>query len=210
MDWQFSAPAILARETTARLVGPIVSWIVGGPRVAGRDHLATIEPPFLVCPNHCSHFDVSTLRLALGPRLRRRLAAAAAEDYFFETPGPRRFLAKWLGAFAFRRRGPSAGAIEQVGRMLERGWSVIVFPEGTRSRSGEMAAFKPGIGLIAARTKRPVLPVRMVGLHEVLPPGGRRPRRRRVEVRFGSPLVAGTEEDPRAFAARLEAAVRAL
>jgi 1-acyl-sn-glycerol-3-phosphate acyltransferase len=210
MDWQFSTPAIVARETTARLVGPFVAWIVGGPRVAGREQLAAAEAPFFFCPNHSSHFDVSTLRLALGPRYRRRLAAAAAQDYFFESPGPRRFLAEWLGAFAFRRRGPSADSIAQVERMLSRGWSVIVFPEGTRSRSGEVAAFKPGIGLMAVRTGRPVVPVRMIGLHDVLPPGGRLPRRRQVEVRFGQPLVAEHDEDPRVFTARLAAAVRAL
>jgi CDP-diglyceride synthetase len=93
---------------------------------------------------------------------------------------------------------------------VDAGWNVLVFPEGTRSRSGEMAAFKPGIGPIAARTGRPVVPVRLVGIHAVLPPGARRPRRGCVEVRFGAPLRAEAGEDPRAFASRLEAVVRAL
>ena len=207
--WQLSRPAIVARETTARLVGPAVSAVIGGPRVAGREHLAGLEPPFLVCPNHTSHLDVSTLRLALGPRLRRRLAAAAADDYFFARHRFRSFIAAWLGGVAFRR-GVSPESIAGVERLLAAGWGVILFPEGTRSRSGELAPFKPGIGLLATRTGVPVVPVRIDGLHGVLPPGSMRPHRGQVEVRFGAPLRALAGEDPRAFAARLEAAVRSL
>ena len=210
MSWQFSRPAVVARETTARLVGPFVAGLVGGPRTIGREHLDAVDGPFLICPNHSSHLDVSTLRLALGRRHRRRLAAAAAEDYFFTGHRARAFLAAWLGGFAFRRRGANPGSLAEIDRLLDRGWSVLVFPEGTRSRDGAVATFKPGIGLIAARTGRPVIPVRIIGLHEVLAPGRRLPRRAPVEVRFGPPLRAEHGEGPRDFAARLEAAVRAL
>jgi 1-acyl-sn-glycerol-3-phosphate acyltransferase len=210
MSWQFSLPAIVARETTAQIVGPLVSAIVGGPRVVGREHLAGLSGPFLICPNHTSHLDVSTLRLALGPRRRRRLAAAAAEDYFFAGNRSMAFLAAWLGGFAFRRHGANPQSVAEIERLLAVGWSVLIFPEGTRSRTGEMAPFKPGIGLIATRTGRPVVPVRIDGLHAVLPPGRRLPRPRRVEVRFGEPLRAVAGEEPRSFTARLEAAVRGL
>jgi 1-acyl-sn-glycerol-3-phosphate acyltransferase len=210
MSWQFSTPAVIARETTAQVVGPLVKALVGGPRVVGREHLDSVRGPFLICPNHSSHLDVSTLRLALGVRHRRRLAAAAAEDYFFTGHRTRSFLAAWLGGFAFRRRGANPESIAEIVRLLDRGWSVLIFPEGTRSRTGEIAPFKPGIGLIATRSGRPVIPVRIDGLHEVLAPGKRVPRRRRVEVRFGEPLVAQPGEDARTFTARLEAAVRGL
>ena len=210
MTWQFSTPAVIARETTAQLVGPFVAALVGGPRVVGRDHLDEVRGPFLIAPNHSSHLDVSTLRLALGPARRRRLAAAAAEDYFFTGHRTRAFLAHWLGGFAFRRQGANPQSIGEIARLLESGWSVLIFPEGTRSRTGEMAPFKPGIGLVATRTGRPVVPVRIVGLHDVLAPGRRIPRPRRVEVRFGRPLTAGAGEDARSFTARLEAVVRGL
>jgi 1-acyl-sn-glycerol-3-phosphate acyltransferase len=210
MTWQFSTPAVVARETTAQLVGPFVAALVGGPRVVGQDRLAALDGPFLICPNHSSHLDVSTLRLALGRQHRRRLAAAAAEDYFFVGHRFRSFLAAWLGGFAFRRRGANPGSVSEIERLLASGWSVLIFPEGTRSRDGEMSPFKPGIGLIATRTGRPVVPVRMVGLHDVLAPGNRLPRRGHVEVRFGEPLRARPGEDARAFTARLEAAVHSL
>jgi len=151
---------------------------------------------------------VSAVRLALGSRHRRRLAPAAAAGYFTRNR-IRWFFAAWLGSFPFVRAA-SADSIAAAEALLARGWSLIVFPEGTRSRNGELGRFRPGVGLIAKRTSRPVLPVRIVGIHDVLPPGARLPRRRQVEVRFGPPLHVAPDEDPRAFVARLEAAVRAL
>jgi len=208
--WQFSRPAILARETTARLFGPVVSWLVHGPAVVGAEHLADLRDAVLIAPTHASHLDFSTLRLALGSAHRRRLAPAVAADYF-ATSRPRWFFAAWLGAFPFerRRRGATDSFLAAEG-LLDAGWSVLVFPEGTRSRDGSIGPFKPGIGLLAERTARPVLPVRIDGTWRVLPPGRVLPRRGRVTVRFGAPLRIAAGEDPRAFTKRLEAAVRAL
>ena len=208
--WQFSTPAVLAREATAWLVGPIVVWILRGPKVRGREHLRDLEHPFLVCPSHASHFDFSAVRLALRSRHRQRIAAAVAADYFTVSP-VRWFFAAWLGAFPFNRAGHGGHeTIDQALYLLDHGWSVLVFPEGTRSRTGRMAPFRPGIGLIAARSHRQVLPIRIIGIERVLPPGSRRPHRAPVEVRFGEPLRAEPGEDVRAFTARLESAVRAL
>jgi 1-acyl-sn-glycerol-3-phosphate acyltransferase len=208
--WQFSRPAIAAREATARLFGPFVAWLVHGPAVRGLENLAVLREPVLIAPTHASHFDFSTLRLALGPTHRRRLAPAVAADYF-ATSRPRWFFAAWLGAFPFdrRRRGATASFLAAEG-LLAAGWSVLVFPEGTRSRDGQIGQFKPGIGLLAQRTGRPVLPVRIDGTWKILPPGHLVPHRGRVTVRFGAPLRIAPDEDPRAFTARLEAAVRAL
>jgi 1-acyl-sn-glycerol-3-phosphate acyltransferase len=208
--WQFSRPAIVAREITARLFGPVVSWLVRGPRVTGSEHLAELTGPALICPTHASHFDFSTLRLAMGPEHRRRLAPAVAADYF-SVSRTRWFFAAWLGAFPFdrKRRGATESFAAAEG-LLQSGWSVLIFPEGTRSRDGTIAPFKPGAGLLAVRTGCQVLPVRIEGTHDVLRPGARFPHRSAVEVRFGAPLVAAPDEDAREVTARLEAAVRAL
>ena len=210
--WQFRRPIIVAREVVARVLSVPVGWMIGGPRVTGREHLAELRRPFLVCPNHLSHLDHPALRIALGPQYRRRLAIAAASDYWFAGRSRRRaFFASWLGGFAFSRRqhGQSA-SFHAIEEFLEQGWSVLIYPEGTRSRNGAIGQFRPGAALVATRTGRDVLPVRISGTYEVLPPGARRPRRGRVEVRFGAPLRPGPAEDARDFNARLEAAVRAL
>jgi 1-acyl-sn-glycerol-3-phosphate acyltransferase len=208
--WQFSSGAILLREVTARIVGPFLGVLMRGPKVTGREHLAALEGPALICPNHASHFDFSAVRLALGPHHRRRLAAAAAADYFQASP-VRWFLAAWLGAFAFNRTGKGgAESIAAAQGLLDAGWHVLVFPEGTRTKTGDINAFMPGTGLLARRTGRPVIPIRIIGIRDVLPKGARIPHRAQVEVHIGTPLHVRPGEGAREFTARLEAAVRDL
>jgi 1-acyl-sn-glycerol-3-phosphate acyltransferase len=207
--WQFSRPATIAREGVHRVVGPFLGRLTHGPQIEGADVLARLPRPALLCPNHASHLDIPVLRRALGSRGRDRLAIAAADDYWFQRP-IYRFVVSWFGAVPFRRVGNGADSIRAVEVLLEEGWRVVIFPEGTRSRTGAMNTFKPGAGLIAVRTGCPVVPVRIDGLWAVLPPGRARPRRGRVRVHFGEPLVANAGETPREFAARLQAAVTAL
>lgn len=206
--WQFSRPASTAREATAWLFGGVFGWVMRGPQVVGAEHLDELREPAIITPTHASHLDVSALRLALGPSHRRRLAPAAAADYFTRSH-VRWFFAAWLGSFPFVRAA-SPDSIAAAEALLAKGWSVMIFPEGTRSRSGELGTFRPGVGLIAKRSGRQVLPVRIVGTYDILPPGARRPHRGHVEVRFGVPLMVGPGEDARAFIARLETAVRSL
>ena len=207
--WQFSRLAGFARELVHRVAGPVVGQLVGGPRVEGADVLARLPRPALICPNHASHLDVPVLRRALGSHGRHRLAVAAADDYWFRRRSYR-FVVSWFAAVPFKRAGSGAGSIRAVESLLEDGWRVVIFPEGTRSRSGAINRFKPGAGLVAVRTGCPVVPVRIDGLWDVLPPGTRRPQRGRARVRFGEPLIAQQAETPRDFSARLEAAVRSL
>lgn len=207
--WQFSAMAGFVREAVHRLVGPVLGRLVGGPRVEGLDALDRLPRPALICPNHASHLDIPVLRRALGSRGRDRLAIAAADDYWFRRQAYR-LVVSWFAAVPFKRVGNGAHSIRTVEALLSEGWRVVIFPEGTRTRTGVMNRFKPGAGFIAVRTRCPVVPVRIEGLWAVLPPGRRRPRRGRVRVRFGEPLVALDDETPRQFAARLEAAVAAL
>jgi 1-acyl-sn-glycerol-3-phosphate acyltransferase len=207
--WQFSTPAVVAREVTARLFGPLIGWFLVGPLVIGREHLAELEGPSLITPTHASHFDFSAIRLALGPKHRRRISAAAAADYF-ATNRSRWLVAAWLGAFAFNRTGRGADSIAAAEGLLAAGWHVVLFPEGTRSMTGEINAFQPGIGVLARHTGRQVLPVRIVGIRRVLPKGSARPHRHPVEVRIGAPFRALPGEEARAFTSRLETIVRAL
>ncbi len=207
--WQLSRPAAVGREIVHRVVAPVLGQIVGGPVVEGREWLVDLPTPLLICPNHQSHLDIPIVRRSIGGRGRRRLAIAAAEDYWFRRP-LHRLIVSWLAAVSFRRIGSGAESVRSVEDLLAGGWRVVIFPEGTRSRTGAIGPFKPGAGLIAVRTGVPVLPVRIDGLWEVLPPGAWRPRRNHVRVRFGEPITARADETPRAFTERLEAIVRAL
>lgn len=212
----FGLVAIALRECFSRLLLHPLLVVVARPRVEGRTEMERALAAMsdgrdvaLFTGNHGSHLDIPLLRYALPGRLRRRLAIAAAADYFFERPFLRYLVSFAAAAFPFERTHSPRAALTAVERQLATGWSIALFPEGTRSRDGSLGAFRPGIGLIAAGTGAPVVPYALVGAHAILPPGGwLRPGR--TIVRFGLPLRAEANEEPRAFAARLEATVQAL
>jgi long-chain acyl-CoA synthetase len=92
---------------------------------------------------------------------------------------------------------------------MDRGYSVLIFPEGTRSRDGKLHAFRPGIGLLATESRVPIVPVALVGLEEIRASHSRWFRSGKIEVQIGRAIPAAEEEsDPAQFTARLEEAVR--
>ena len=146
--WQLSRAAGVGREIVHRLVGPVIGEFVGGPRIEGQEWLVDLPRPLLICPNHQSHFDIPVLRRALGRHGRHRLAIAAADDYWFQRPAYR-IVVSWFAAVPFRRIGRGAETVRAVEALLDDGWRVVIFPEGTRSRTGAIGTFKAGAGLIA-------------------------------------------------------------
>jgi long-chain acyl-CoA synthetase len=94
---------------------------------------------------------------------------------------------------------------------MDRGYSVLIFPEGTRSRDGRLHAFRPGIGLLAAQSRVPIVPIALVGLGEIRTAHSRWFRSGKIEVRIGHAIDAANEEtDPAEFTSMLEEAVRGL
>src|SRR5581483_607085 len=116
----------------------------------------------------------------------------------------------FFNAFPLPQR--EAGArqtLRYIGQVIEDGFSVLIFPEGRRSETGEIDRFRPCVGMIASRLGVPVVPVRISGLEHVLPPGWRMARPGRVRVAFGTPIrLSG--EDYEQLARQVEQAVRNL
>jgi long-chain acyl-CoA synthetase len=119
---------------------------------------------------------------------RRRVAVAAAADYFFTRTLLGAAVALVLNAFPFSRTTNVRPTLEHCAWLLDHGWSVLLFPEGTRSPTGRMRPFKAGIGLLAVELGAPVVPVCINGLYHVLPRGRAVPCPGRVTVDFGVPL----------------------
>jgi len=193
-------------------------------RVEGREHLRDLEGPVMFASNHQSFMDGPVIMAALPARWRYRLAPAMLKEMFAAHffPAEHGRLA-WLtnslnyylavlffNAFPLPQR--EAGArqtLRYIGEVLADGTSVLIFPEGHRSESGAIDAFRPGIGMIASRLGVPVVPVRIDGLQHVLRVGWHMARPGRVRVAFGAPLrLVG--DDYQALARMVEAAVRAL
>ncbi len=183
-------------------------------RIEGREHLPA-EPPYVVAANHGSHLDALALASALPWRMNDRVFPLAAGDVFFAAPLPAGFAAFVMNALPLWRRNCGAHAMETLrARIVEERCVYILFPEGTRSRTGEPGRFKAGIGMLVAGTPVPVVPCRIEGAFRALPPGAVLPRPRKVVLRFGPPLsfgdLAPDREGWSRAAARVEEAVLGL
>ncbi|MFI7480790.1 lysophospholipid acyltransferase family protein [Kocuria sp. M1R5S2] len=170
-----------------------------------------LEGACIVVANHSSHLDAPLVLGSVPPRVRRNLATAVAADYFFTAPHKRMFTELIFNAFPVDRKGTGANRGLSK-KLLKEGVPLLIFPEGTRSRTGKMGPFTIGAAGLAKAVGVPVLPVALIGAYEAMPHGSRWPRRGRppVVVAVGEPLHVREKEPTAAFNERIQAAVRAL
>lgn len=179
-------------------------------RVIGREQLPVGEP-FVMVANHASHLDALCLLSALPLKAIQKTYPAAAKDYFFTTMPRVAFSAIVVNAMPFDRKENPRESIDLCRELLATpGHALILFPEGTRSTSGEIAPFKPGIGHLAAGTNIPVVPCYLDGAFRAWPKGAWLPRPYRLTLRVGEPMTFAGETSPRQVAAALQDAVRRL
>jgi 1-acyl-sn-glycerol-3-phosphate acyltransferase len=182
--------------------------------VHGIEHVPP-TPPFVLVANHTSHLDALVLAAALPWKLRRFAFPIAAGDTFFETKATTVFAAMMLNALPmWRKRCGAHGMAELRSRLVEEPAIYLLFPEGTRSRTGEIGAFKPGLGMLLGGADVPVIPCHLSGALEALPPGGRWPKPAKLVLRMAAPLRFGSLPNDktgwRTISEQLEAAVRNL
>ncbi|HSU56072.1 MAG TPA: lysophospholipid acyltransferase family protein [Candidatus Dormibacteraeota bacterium] len=182
--------------------------------VLGRENLPA-GPPFVMIANHSSHLDVMLLATALPPRLRNCVFPLAAGDAFFETPAVAVFATRMINALPMWRKNCGRHALDTLrDRLINEPCGYILFPEGTRSRTGQMAPFRHGIGMLVAGTNVPVIPCHISGAFEALPPDAKWPRRSDIKVQIGKPQAF--EQTPnersgwRVISETLEETVRSL
>ena len=242
-----------ARTPPLRALRTLVRWGLTYPfltlywrlRWEGLENLEGLPLPAIFVANHTSHLDAPAILRALPGNLRGRISPAMTTELFqefFDAGAPLRLrIGKGIGytlitalfnTYPLARTSGFRAALEYTGEVLDAGWCPLIFPEGGLSRSGHIEPFKPGIGLIAASMQVPLVPIRLRGLEQILPPDTQWPKRRGdALVRFGKPLypLPGSlfpEEAPHApslaflptapradhaaIAARIEAAIRAL
>jgi 1-acyl-sn-glycerol-3-phosphate acyltransferase len=181
------------------LVGAYPRWVGCGPEPAQRIYFA----------NHTSHIDTMAIWAALPIRLRGRTHPVAAKDYW--GGGIKRYLAtRALGAVLIdrSRSDPNANPLAPLVEALERGESLIIFPEGTRGASATPAAFKSGLYHLAAQfTNVQLVPVYLENLHRSLPKGAVLPIPMTCTVRFGAPITLASQESKESFLERARAEV---
>jgi long-chain acyl-CoA synthetase len=209
-QWPLGLPARAARTLLQRtLMDPLTAFLCP-TQVRGLENLEGLSGPLLFSANHTSHLDTPVVLKVLPNRFRWRLAAAAAADYWFANPLVGSLTALPLNSYPMARHGNVRPSMERTVDLIDYGWSVLIYPEGTRSLSGEMQPFKPGVGLLAVELGVPVVPIHLRGVYAVLPKGSGVPRRGPVEVTVGAPLRFPPGMDHGQAAQQLEREIRRL
>jgi long-chain acyl-CoA synthetase len=224
-EWALRAPATWVRWLAqSLLIRPAVA-LLGRPRVVGRENLQNVDGPLLVVCNHIADIDFALVQYALPARIRDRIATATRGEALEElrTPVPnRRWLGKiydrtkWglgvslLNLFPLPREAGFRQSFAYAGRAVDRGYSVLVFPEGKHTVDGRMNPFRAGIGLLAKNLDVPVLPMRIVGLFEAKRAGRRFARAGEIEVRIGRTMRFAAGSTPKEIARDIQGAVESL
>ncbi len=193
-----------ARLVAQHLVMKPYIWSALSVHTHGMRNLDGLKPPYVAVANHSSHLDAPLIYGSLPRRLSKNLAAGAASDYFFDSWYKALPTALFFNSFPVERQG-MRGRRGMAGVLLNEGIPLLLFPEGTRSRTGAMAAFKPGAAALSISRNVPVLPIALVGAYAAMPYGATVPvpGRPHVHVVFGRPLRAAPGEIAHQFSERL-------
>lgn len=155
---------------------------------------------FVVVANHSSHLDALVLGAALAPHVEERPHLLAAGDTFFSGPFKAACSSLFLNALPVWRNACPRRALAELRAKLvapESRTVLVLFPEGTRSRSGRLGKFKAGIGALVAGTGVPVVPAGISGAHEAWPAGQSLPQKGRLKLALGRPRLFADEIDDR-------------
>ncbi len=227
-QWALRAPARWFRLAVYyALVWP-ATQILGHPKIVGRENLLGVRGPVLLVSNHITRrADIGLILAALPPRFRHRLATAMGGETLrrMRRPPVDWFFAKrrayqlgyWLvtalfNVFPLPQFSGFRESFRYAGAAVDRGYSVLVFPEGevNVSETGAMAKFQSGIGLLTENLNVPVVPLRLDGVWQM-----KRERRRmahlgEITVRIGAPVDFPSDAPIDEIAGRIELLVRLL
>ncbi|MGB2605359.1 MAG: 1-acyl-sn-glycerol-3-phosphate acyltransferase, partial [Candidatus Sulfotelmatobacter sp.] len=224
-SWTLRWPVTWLRWLAHYLLMRPAMFLLGWPRIEGRENLRGWNGPMLVVCNHIGDVDVGFVQMALPARFRNRIATATGGEALeaLRTPAAARGFfgriydrAQWvlgvslLNLFPLPREAGFRQSFKYAGQAVDCGYSVLVFPEGRHTGDGKMNPFRAGIGLLANNLGIPVLPMRIVGLFEVKQAGRKFAPPGKIGVRIGKPIVFAAGTDAAQIAQKLQSAVEGL
>jgi long-chain acyl-CoA synthetase len=226
LRWPWLAAVNAIRVVFQELVIWPLVWLLAAPRVEGRGTpIPKKHAPLLIIANHITAYDVPLVLYGLPVSMRQRVAVAMSGEMLLDFRRGRGTsngfldallpIAYWLvtvlmNVFPLPRLGGFRRSFEHAGRALDRDYSVLIFPEGTRSVDGALQPFRSGIGLLAQQAEADVLPVALVGLNQIIQSGKRWFRSGRVIVRVGEPIPYDPHSTPEQTTQKLQAAMAEL
>ncbi len=223
--WTMRFPITLIRPVVYNLFLLPLSRIMCIPRVAGVEHLAKVNGPALFVSNHVTHIDGPLILSVLPLRWRMRLAIAMSGEYLRDWRYPpatlgwfarlKKRMAYVLGAglfhvFSLPRQSGFRQSFAYTGEAMDRGYSVLIFPEGTETKDGQIQPFRAGTGLLASELNVPVIPVMLRGLFELKKKRQYFVRPGRVSVTFGEPITFAQGMTPAEITNELERRISTL
>jgi long-chain acyl-CoA synthetase len=183
--------------------------------VRGVAELEKLEGPVFFVANHLSYFDQPSVMFALPPKLRYSTATAAWAEFFFGDYHGfnliwRRFCYEYgslfFNLFPLPQQQGFSASFKFMGKLADAGVNILIFPEGAHTRTGKMQPFQLGLGVMVKELGLPVVPIKISGTEQVLPPEASFPKRGEVTVTFGKPLLFRFEE-PAEIVAKTQQAV---
>ena len=224
--WPWSWPIAALRIVFIELIMRPLVWLLGAPRIQ-RPAAPLPAGPLLIIANHVTAYDGALILYALPGTLRRRVAIAMAGEMLLDyrharnqgnsvlnllAPAAYLLITALFNVFPLPRRQGFQRSFSHAGQAMDRKYSVLIFPEGTRSRDGQIHPFRPGIGLLARQSQTAILPVALIGLSELASSTklGSWVRSGQLQIRVGEPIHPSEFPDPAALAAQLESALRTL
>ncbi len=227
--WPWTWPFRLVRTLYIEIASQFFVWLLGHPRV---ERPANFNPatPVLLVANHVTAYDGALILYALPGPMRRRVAIAMAGNMLrdfrhMRNVGPQgRGISRlldplgppvWLlitalyNVFPLPRSAGFRRSFQHAGEALDRGYNILVFPEGFRTDTG-LQPFRPGVGLLVRESDVPVVPVALVGLSELKQQRKGWFRSGKLTVRVGDPIRFAQDDTPEQITARLYDAVKSL
>jgi len=217
--WTLRFPMTWIRPIVYNLFLFPLTLIMCRVRVTGAEKVAQVKGPALLISNHVTDVDAALIISALPLRWRVRLAIAMSGEYLRDWRYPpamlgwfarmRKMIAYALGAslfnvFSLPRQSGFRQSFAYAGEAMDQGWSVLIFPEGTETKDGEMQPFRAGIGLLTSELNVPVIPIRLRGLFELKKKRQYFVRPGTVSVTFGDPIRFTNDQIPAEITKELE------
>ena len=217
--WALRWPITWIRTVIYNLLSLPATLIMAHPRIEGRENLEGIDGPVLVTCNHVTYIDVGFVLIALPPRLRHRLAVGMHGERLWgmwRPPREMNLFARWwqqagyylvvalFNVFPLPQESGVRESFAYAGECADRGYSVLVFPEGRRTPDGNLSPFRSGIGLLASRLNVPVVPMRIHGLYGMKLSGRKIAKRGEVRVVVGKPVHFSADTAAEEITNRLE------
>jgi len=224
-NWGLRRPTLWLRLCVHYLLLRPAVFLLGWPYVEGRDNLGGQQGPILVICNHIGDIDPGFVLTALPARFRHKLAVATGGEALemLRTPPPTRHLfgrvydrIRWvlgvalLNLFPLPREAGFRESFQYAGECVDRGYNVLVFPEGRHTTDGALRPFRSGIGLLANRLGLPIVPMRIDGLFERKKAGKKFAWPGQIRVKIGAPAMFPPDSDPGWIARELQNKVAGL